>query len=353
MASWRWKVSNGSLSTLPSRPVLRFFATVTARDGRGDIFPDFNGTVRVSAISASRVTAIGEGTNTSEFPMGTFYHDSRAQVIYLANEIGAAGKINALSLNILAAPGQTMSNWTIRLKHTGVAASAAAAWETNDWTMVYQNDESIQGTGWTTFFFDQPFSYDGTNNLLVDISFDNDTYTFDGICASFTTPGNRAVSFQTDGAFGNPLRWAAASPPGALSRELPQVRFTIENFVATAPAQIGPFVNGVWTGELSVLQPGTNVVLRAQNESGRTGNSAGFAVQSAGQSYLAITRLAQEVRLRFETVAGLMYRIEASDSLTRPNWTQVGLIPGTGNEREFVDSVTTRAQRYYRVLAVP
>ena len=288
----------------PQQAGAPFLATVTARDGRGDIFPDFNGTVRVSAISASRVTGIGEGTNTWEFPMGTFYHDSRAQVIYLANEIGAAGKINALSLNILGAPGQTLSNWTIRLKHTGAAAYAAAAWETNDWTVVYQNDETIQGTGWTTFFFDQPFNYDGTNNLLVDISFDNDTYTLDGICASFIAPANRAVSFQTDGAFGNPLRWAAASPPGALTRELPQVRFTIENFVAVAPAQIGPFANGAWTGELSVLQPGTNVVLRAQNDSGRTGNSTGFAVQSSGQSYLAIMRLAQVVRLRFETVAG-------------------------------------------------
>jgi uncharacterized repeat protein (TIGR01451 family) len=338
----------------PQQAGAPFLATVTARDGRGDIFHDFNGTVRVSAISASRLTGIGEGTNTSEFPMGTFYHDSRAQVIYLANEIGAAGKINALSLNILAAPGQTLSNWTIRLKHTGNAAYAAAAWETNDWTMVYQNDETIQGTGWTTFFFDQPFSYDGTNNLLVDISFDNDTYTIDGICASFVASANRAVSFQTDGAFGDPLRWAAASPPGALTRELPQIRFTIENFVAVAPAQIGPFVNGAWTGELSVLQPGTNVVLRAQNDSGRTGNSTGFAVQSAGQSYIAITRLAQGVRLRFETVAGLLYRVEASDSPTGPVWTLLGQIPGTGSEEEVPDtSPTTRTRRFYRVVAVP
>ncbi len=332
-----------------------FLATVTALDGRGDIFPEFNGTVRVSAISASRVTGIGEGTNAWEFPMGTFYHDSRAQMIYLANEIGAAGKLNALSLNILAAPGQTLSNWTIRLKHTGAGAYTTPAWETNDWATVYQNDEIIQGTGWTTFFFDQPFNYDGNNNLLVDISFDNDTYTMDGICASFIAPAQRSISFQTDGAFGDPLRWAAASPPGVLTRELPHVRFTIENFVAVAPGQIGPFVNGQWTGELSVLQPGTNVVLRAQSDSGRAGNSAGIAVQSAGQSYIAaITRLTQEVRLRFETVAGRMYRVEASDSLITPIWTQLGQVPGTGNEVVFVDpNATTRAQRFYRVVAVP
>ena len=348
--SFRWDAINS-----PQQAGSPFFATVTARDGRNDIFTGFNGTVRVSGISASRVTAIGEGTNTWEFPMGAFYHDSRAQVIYLANEIGAAGKINALSLNILAAPGQTLSNWTIRLKHTASAAYASATWETNGWTAVYQNNETIQSTGWTAFFFDQPFDYNGTNNLLVDISFDNDTYTTDGICASFVASANRAISFQTDGAFGNPLGWAASYPPGTLTREAPQVRFTIENFVPVAPLQIGPFVNGVWTGQISVLQPGTNVVLRAQNDSGRTGNSAGFAVETRTQAQgLTIMRLAHEVRLRFVTAPGRIYRVEASDSLTRPVWTQVGQIPGTGGEIEIPDpAAATRAQRFYRFVEVP
>jgi hypothetical protein len=125
--------------------------------------------------------------------------------------------------------------------------------------------------------------------------------------------------------------------------------------VPVAPAQIGPFVNGVWTGEISVLQPGTNVVLRAQNDSGRIGNSAGFAVEPGTHTQrLTIMRLAQEVHLRFLTDAGIVYRVEASDSLTRPVWTQVGHIVGTGDEREFVDpTAANRAQRFYRVVAVP
>jgi hypothetical protein len=95
-------------------------------------------------------------------------------------------------------------------------------------------------------------------------------------------------------------------------------------------------------------------VLRAQNDSGRTGNSTGFAVQSAGQSYIAIARDAQKVVLRFETVAGLPYRVEASDSLTSPIWTQVGqIITGTGEEAVVDTGATTRPQRFYRVVAVP
>lgn len=248
-----------------------------------------------------------------------------------------------------------MSNWTIRFKHIGVAAYICSVWETNDWTTVYRHDESIQATGWTTFFFDQPFDYDGTNHLLVDFSFDNDTYTTDGICAAFLAPAERALTFQTDGAFGNPLEWLAAYPPAALTRELPQARFTIENFLPVAPAELGPFVNGVWTGDITVFQPGTNIVLRAQNDTGRTGNSEGFAVEPfTGSQRLAIARFAQDVRLRFPTASGQLYRIEASDSLTEPVWRLVAQIMGTGTEVEMVDtSAGARVQRFYRVVAVP
>ena len=103
--------------------------------------------------------------------MGTFFHDACTQVIYLADEIGAAGKINALALNVTTAPGQTLSNWTIRIKHTPLASYTRATWDDGGWTVAYRHHEAIQGIGWVTFFFDQPFDYNGTDNLLVDLSY--------------------------------------------------------------------------------------------------------------------------------------------------------------------------------------
>src|SRR6185436_3767341 len=107
--------------------------------------------------------------------------DSRSQIIYLAGEVGGAGKINALSLFVSAVPGQTMSNWTIRMKHTGLSSYTKPAWESDGWTTTYQKNEAVAEEGWVTFYFSTPFDYDGTNNLLVDFSFNNRSYTSDGL----------------------------------------------------------------------------------------------------------------------------------------------------------------------------
>src|SRR5439155_1180726 len=199
--------------------------------GRNDVFGAFNGNVRVYGISSSRTAAIGAGTNTWEMPMGTLFHDARTQIIYLAGEVGTAGKINALALNVMGAPGQTMSNWTIRLKHTPLSSYSPPEWHTNGWTVVYRHDETIGAIGWNTFFFDQPFDYDGTNNLMVDLSFDNSTYTSDGLCAVFPTELSRSVFFQTDGGFGNPIAWSGTNgPPPRPAKRVPQVELSVEDF---------------------------------------------------------------------------------------------------------------------------
>jgi uncharacterized repeat protein (TIGR01451 family) len=47
---------------------------------------------------------------------------------------------------------------------------------------------------------------------------------------------------------------------------------------AITPTNSGNFVNGTWTGNLTVLQPATNIVLRADDGNGHTGNSNPFDV---------------------------------------------------------------------------
>jgi uncharacterized repeat protein (TIGR01451 family) len=340
-----------------------FTATITARDGRDDLYTGFNGVVRIAAVSASRGTEIGAGTNRWEAPMGTFYHDSRTQTIYLADEIGAAGKINALALNVMTAPGQTMSNWTIRLKHTPLDRYSERAWENTGWTVVHRHHEAIQGVGWVTFFFDQPFDYNGTDNLLVDLSFDNSSYSTDGLCAAFTAPASRSLRFETDSAFGDPLDWSGSAPRPELSRLVPQVRLTIENFVNVEPAQVGPFANGTWTGQLTVLEPGTNIVLRALHDSGRSGESAGFRVDPAlgatpapsGIRISAVTLSGSDVRIRFASTSGGRYCVEATESLATPIWQTVADgVPGTGSLMDVIDArAAAHPQRFYRVRMLP
>ncbi|MBN1490423.1 MAG: choice-of-anchor J domain-containing protein [Phycisphaerae bacterium] len=177
-----------------------------------------------SVIEVPDTITIGTGTSTSYWPMATYYHDARTQIIYLASEIGVGATIRGIALDVATIPGQTMYNWTIRMKHTPLSAYATASWE-SDWTVVYQAMEPRGTTGWRMFYFTTPFDYDGLSNLMVDFSFNNTSYTSDGKCRYSVPGGNRTIYYRTDSGFGDPLAWSGTSSPSpTLSTIVPNVQ---------------------------------------------------------------------------------------------------------------------------------
>jgi len=161
----------------------------------------------VDFVGESHSVTIGAGTISWIFPMYTSNPNARTQVIYLASEIGKAGNIVNLSLDVTKEPGQVLENWTIRMKHTNLSeySSNNCSLETNGWTVVYQNDESIDNTGWYKFEFQTPFEYNGTDNLLVDFSFNNNSSSPVGMCR-VSSPGGERSAFAYNQS-GDPLDW--------------------------------------------------------------------------------------------------------------------------------------------------
>lgn len=142
------------------------------------------------------------------WPLVTSYHDSRSQVIYLKSDIGQAKTITDLALDISNSPGQTMNNFTIRMKHTTLTKYVGfPEFEANGWTIVYQGNEAATPTGWRNFSFQTPFAYNGINNLMIDFSFNNSFYTTDGDCHVSDTGENRLVFAYSDSQHGDPLNW--------------------------------------------------------------------------------------------------------------------------------------------------
>jgi hypothetical protein len=160
---------------------------------------------------------IGTGTSSTSLPFSTNYHDTRLELIYLASEIGQAGTIFALALDVTTVPGQEMNNFTIRLKHTSLANHSTLAWQGPDsgWTKVYQNASEPRGaTGWRTFTFTTPFVYNGTSNLMVDISFNNSSASTAGQVRYSNASGSyRSIYYRTNSAYGDPLSWIGSSNP--------------------------------------------------------------------------------------------------------------------------------------------
>ncbi len=272
-----------------------FAAGITARDVTNGLVAGFNGCVALSSVAASTNT-VGTNTSTVNFPLGTGYHDERTQVVYQPGEIGGAGRITALSLDVATLPGQTMNLWTIRMKHTPLMGYTSYLWEATGWTMVYQANLYVTTTGWITFVFTTPFDYNGVDGLMIDFSFNNSSYTSDGYCRSTSRTGIRSLYYRTDSGYGDPLTWTGSTPTPYTSSYTPNLRLALGGG-PSAPIQpaVACFTNGVWTEPLVVQALATNLVLRADDGSGQFGLSNPFDVVPSNQPPVITTQPANQI----------------------------------------------------------
>src|SRR5262249_15271749 len=132
--------------------------------------------------------------------------------------------------------------------------------------------------------FSTRFDYDGTSNLLVDLSWHNPAAPggVAGNClASVLADPQRIVATTSLSAGVDPLTLPNNSSNGRVYRnKLLNLRFTTTSNVAMQPAAAAPFVNGVWNGNLSIAGPGATVSVRAMDAAGHFGDSSEFTVNS-------------------------------------------------------------------------
>ncbi len=159
------------------------------------------------------VTTFAPQTHSAApWPFGTSWDDSRTQVIYLSSEIGGPKTITALALDVYERPGYPNLNyWTIRMKHTTRSAyNSPPYFETGGWTIVYFGHEGCPTTGWYEYEFQTPFEYNGTGNLMIDFSHDNNGNSgpdSDGFCTATQTYETRVVLGFSDSWHGDPTSW--------------------------------------------------------------------------------------------------------------------------------------------------
>ena len=145
--------------------------------------------------SSSSIVTLGTGTGTMVAPYGTYYMDEKSQFIITRAELVAAGYslvqnvIEALAFNVYSASGQAMQNFTIKLGTTTLSSFNSNTYLDNSaMTTVYSANQAVV-TGWNTHTFTNPYAYPGTGNLVVEICWDNSSYTTDTkvYCTSLST----------------------------------------------------------------------------------------------------------------------------------------------------------------------
>ncbi|MBI5384185.1 MAG: M36 family metallopeptidase [Verrucomicrobia bacterium] len=275
-------VDHFTWSAIPSPQAVGqpFGVTLTALDVFNEPAVHFTGPAYLSVAGGAGTTNIlGTDTATAGVPIYTGYATARTQVIYPASEVGGAGRIEALALDVASLPGITLNNWTIRLKPTPLTNHTSYVWESTNWTVVYQTNLSVTATGWVVFPLATRFEYDGTNSLMVDFSFYNSASYAAGSCRVTLRSTTRTLYYCTS-SYGNPLTWSGSYPSPTSGGFTPNLLLIRGGERANLhPLAAGPFTNGLWSGDLTVLDVATNRVLRADDGLGHAGMSGPFSVE--------------------------------------------------------------------------
>jgi methionine-rich copper-binding protein CopC len=263
-----------------------FDVVLTAADANG--YPtDLSGPVALTAELPSATAMIGDASALWQFPMRTYYDDSRTQTIYLAEEIGAAGKISALSLEVTTSPGQPMDGWTLRMRHTPLAQYDTPAWESEGWVTVYQANEPIPGTGWIRFELQTPFAYNGVDNLMIDFSHDNGFRTSTGYCRSTDTGVPRSIVYYANSSEGNPLDWSGQTPAVVTSTQAPDLQLEMDPTISISPGEV-VFTAGQWSGQVTLGNEAESVSLAL----GEGSSSNVFSVETAPLTLAPVSAVA-------------------------------------------------------------
>lgn len=157
-----------------------------------------------SCLGGGDIT-IGNGTSTSYLiPMNNNYNYTYSQQIFTSAELGVGGRqqtITAISFQYAYSTAMTRkTNCTIYLGHTSQSSFSSTSnyVPLSSLTMVYTGSMNCR-QGWNTFTFSTPFTYNGTDNLVVAVDdnsggYNGSSYYFN--CTSAST--NQSVYYYSD-----------------------------------------------------------------------------------------------------------------------------------------------------------
>jgi hypothetical protein len=247
-ASFQWSPPPATI--LQNNPVT---VQLSALDLFGNTATSYNGTADLSAVAPFNGAQVGSGTSSTNGVLNTANSQGRTQFLMRSHEIGGTGggPITAISLHLASLPPRAFDDLTIRVKHSS-ASTAPNSWESTGWTVVRSGPWMPLSTGWVMIPLQTSFAYHSTSGLLVDISFMNDSASEPFFCHE--TPGSGWWAWQsgagTEG-FGPATTWSG-NTPGLVNVLRPNIRFEFGNPVTVTPAVTTSFVNGVWSGDITL-----------------------------------------------------------------------------------------------------
>jgi hypothetical protein len=294
-------------------------------------------------------------------PLNTANRFSRVQLLYLSSELGGAKRLTSLGLDATTLPRESLTNYTVRMKHTTLNNFITSfTWDASGWTVVYRTNQTLSSTGWVNFAFSTPFNYNGSNNLMIDFCLTNAFLTNAGFARSMLNSQYRILYYDTDsGSYGDPLSWSGSTPSPMPGTYLPNLRVLASTPVAIDLANSGAFTSGIWTGAVRMLETATNMSLTATDDSGHVGESNPFTVLAPPPAANLLTLrgpTGSAFGFAFASTPGATFTVLGTTNLALPltNWSLLGPVTETPpGQFQFIDPASTDLPRRFYKLRWP
>jgi len=181
----------------------------TICSGQGVLFdvnstPDVCGLSTSGCVSTNIITA-GTATTTNDgftypAPYGNWYWGAKHQILYTAAELNAlgfsGGTISEIGFEIGTVNGTSVyDNFEIKIGCTSI--TSIATWQTGLVT-VFPAQTINPAAGWNTHVFTTGFDWDGVSNIILEICFNNSSYTNNMETYYSVTPFNSVIWYRAD-----------------------------------------------------------------------------------------------------------------------------------------------------------
>ncbi|HCQ29605.1 MAG TPA: hypothetical protein DIU39_04915, partial [Flavobacteriales bacterium] len=177
----------------------------------------------------------GSGTQTNGVttasPNNIYYRRQVAHFVYTKAEINAAGKnigdtIKAIGFYVASKSLYDIPGYTIQMKHT-TRSNVSNSLGTTGWTTVKNPFTFAQTTGeWNMIVLDQPFVWDGTNNLAIQICWSQVQPNWDPSGQVYVFSSNRGYRYRRDDNSGS----ICGQNPGTRINIKPQIRIKFKDY---------------------------------------------------------------------------------------------------------------------------
>lgn len=197
-------------------------------------------TTSATGTTTGNTLTVGTGTGTTAVaPYGTYYMDEKVQFILTKADLVNAGYsstnnvLRSLAFNVASASTQAMNAFTIKMRHTTSASfSSTSFFASTNMTTVFSGNVTAV-TGWNTHTFSTPFNYNGTDNVIVEICWNNSSYTTDSKVYSTTLTTNNTLYTKADVTTGG----ICGNTTGTLSTARPNMKLYFSGSSTTFSAK--------------------------------------------------------------------------------------------------------------------